>query len=110
MTGIPAVDVFVVAGVVAGGLGLLGVIGKAIRWMLKTIKRVQNFLDDWNGEPARPGVEARPGFPDRLAALEVEVATIRRIVSNGLSSNVADIQARVTRVEERLNGGGQERA
>ena len=105
MTGIPAVDVFVIAGVIAGGLGLLGVIGKASRWMLRTIRRVQNFLDDWNGEPARPGVEARPGFPARLAALEDEVASVRKIVSNGLSTNVADIQARVTRVEERLNGG-----
>lgn len=105
MTGIPAVDVFVIAGIIAGGLGLVGVIGRAGKWMLRTIRRVQNFLDDWNGEPARPGVEARPGFPDRLAALEVEVAAVRKLVSNGLSSNVADIQARVTRVEERLNGG-----
>lgn len=105
MTGIPVVDVFVIAGTIAGGLGLLGIVRRAVRWMLRTIKRVQNFLDDWNGEPARPGVEARPGFPDRLAALEVEVAAVKRIVSNGLSGNIADIQARVSRLEERLNGG-----
>lgn len=33
-------------------------------------KGTQEFLDDWNGEPARPGVAARPGAMARLAQLE----------------------------------------
>jgi len=99
MTGTWWLDVFVAAGIVAGGLGLLGMVGRAVRWMLRTWKRVTDFLDDWFGEEARPGVEARPGFPERITRLE-------RIVTNGLSDKVADIQARVARIEECL---GQQR-
>jgi len=93
LTGNPWLDVFVAAGIIATGLGLLALIGKVVRWMLRTWKRITDFLDDWNGEPARPGVEARPGFPERIARLE-------RTVSNGLSHNVADIKARVERIEK----------
>lgn len=93
MTGIPWLDVFVIAGIIATGLGLLALLGKVVRWMLRTWKRIADFLDDWNGEPARPGVEARLGFPERIASLE-------RTVSNGLSANVKDIQRRVIRLEE----------
>lgn len=102
-------DWFQAAGIIAGGFGLLGVLGKVLGWMWRTVKRIQDFLDDWQGEPARPGVPARPGFPDRIAALEeqvtglaAQVAEVERIVSNGLSHNVADIQARLTRVEQWL--------
>lgn len=93
MTGNPWLDVFVVAGSIAAGLGLLALIGKVVRWMLRTWKRITDFLDDWNGEPPRPGVDARPGFPDRIASLE-------HTVSNGLSANVKDIQQRVIRLEK----------
>lgn len=104
MTGYPWLDVFVVAGIIATGLGLLTVMGKVVRWMFRTLKRIQRFLDDWQGEPARPGVEARPGFPKRIATLEGEVAGVRAIVSNGLSSTVDDIQRRLGRVEDHLHG------
>lgn len=107
MTSDPVLNVFVAAGIVAGGLALLGITGKVGAWMFRTVKRVQDFLDDWNGEEARAGVERRPGFPERIAALEVETAKVKALVSNGLSSNVADIQERVARMEETLNGGPQ---
>lgn len=32
-----------------------------------------NFLEDWNGEPARKGVPARPGVMERLANVEKEL-------------------------------------
>lgn len=34
------------------------------------------FLLDWFGEPARPGVDARPSFPERMAEVE---ANARRV-------------------------------
>lgn len=34
------------------------------------VKQLIDFLDDWTGEPARPGVPARSGVMDRLAQLE----------------------------------------
>ncbi|GIH70355.1 hypothetical protein [Sphaerimonospora thailandensis] len=102
MTGIPAVDVFMIIGIVGGALTL---VWKGLRFGMRIYRRIEKFLDDWQGEPARPGVEARPGFPERIAALEAESAEVKRIVSNGLSHTVADIQERMTRFEERLNGG-----
>jgi len=99
MTGTPWLDVFVAAGIVAGGLALLGMVGRVVRWAFRAWKKIDNFLDDWFGEPERPGVAARPGFPERIARLE-------RIVTNGLSDQVADIRKRVTRIEQSL---GQQR-
>lgn len=53
------------------GIGAaLGVITKGVKIVLKLARRVSEFLDDWNGEPERDGVEARPGVMKRLAALE----------------------------------------
>lgn len=96
MTGNPFVDGFVVVGIIGGALTL---IFKGVRFWMGIYRRVQDFLDDWNGELARPGVEARPGFPERIAALELEVTKVKTIVSNGLSSNVRDIQTRVKNLE-----------
>lgn len=76
MTGGSWLDAFVAAGIIAGGFGLLVMIGRAVGWVLRTWKRLTDFLDDWNGEPARPGVEARPGFPERIARLEKLVTRI----------------------------------
>lgn len=36
-------------------------------------RKLGHFLDDVAGEPARPGVEARPGLMERLARIEHEV-------------------------------------
>lgn len=36
---------------------------------------LKNFLDDWSGTPARPGVEARPGVIERLSKLESSQAS-----------------------------------
>ena len=39
----------------------------------RSSRGVRNFLDDWNGEPARKGVVARPGMMARQAAAEEAV-------------------------------------
>ncbi|MBP2331230.1 hypothetical protein JOF56_011615 [Kibdelosporangium banguiense] len=57
-----------------GGLvlvvGLFAKVWKAIRpvW-----RGTGNFLEDWNGEPERPGVPAKPGVMERLRAIEQKV-------------------------------------
>jgi len=38
-----------------------------------TVKKVLNFLDDWNGEPARPGVPQRLGVMARLDEMHHEL-------------------------------------
>lgn len=36
----------------------------------KFIKKVVHFFDDFLGEEERPGVEARPGFSERMSQME----------------------------------------
>lgn len=38
-----------------------------------TVRKVTNFLDDWNGEPARPGVPQRLGVMARLDEMHHEL-------------------------------------
>jgi|SRR5690606_6239788 len=55
---------------IAGGLTTLTIFVAIWRWIRSWGKRISDFLDDWNGEPERPGVPARPGVMQRLAANE----------------------------------------
>ena len=41
--------------------------------MYRTWKKLADFLEDWNGEPARPGRPARLGVPERLARIEAQL-------------------------------------
>lgn len=62
---------------IAGAIGVLAgaVSGLALggRWMIRTLRKVDRFLEDWNGEPARDGVPGRPGVMARLAHIEAEL-------------------------------------
>jgi len=83
--------------VAAGGVctALIG-IGAFIRWVArpvwKVVKAIVAFLEDWNGEPARPGREARPGAMERLASVE------RQVTPNG--GNTKTLADRVVRLEQ----------
>lgn len=60
-----------------GALGFATVIVAAVAMVVVKIwpllRKLGHFLDDVAGEPARPGVEARPGLMERLARIEHEV-------------------------------------
>jgi hypothetical protein len=58
--------VAVVAVMTLGG----GAVAIAGRWAWRTLRRTQDFLDDWNGHPARAGVPERPGVMARLSGIE----------------------------------------
>lgn len=53
-------------GIAAAGFILL----IAAKYLKPPSKGIEHFLEDWNGEPERPGVPARPGMMQRMAALE----------------------------------------
>jgi hypothetical protein len=57
----------IIVGSVATIAGVLWRLWRAIR---PVFKGVVDFLEDWNGEPERRGVPARPGVMERLAAVE----------------------------------------
>lgn len=77
MTDLPAIVSGL--GAAAAVVVAVAVLLKPVKWFLGLLKRIRDFLDDWQGEPARPGVAARPGVlatlenhGDRLAQLESE--------------------------------------
>jgi hypothetical protein len=64
---------YTLAAALAATATVVGAIWLAVKIYHKLFRRVGQFLDDWNGEVARPGVEARPGVMARLSAIEYEV-------------------------------------
>lgn len=75
MTGNAVLDVFVIAGIVAGGLTLFAVLGRFGRRVWLLVQALDDFFDDWRGAPARQGVDAQPGVMERLRSIEHEVHT-----------------------------------
>jgi hypothetical protein len=63
---------------VAGGIVVLAAalvaIAKGFGVIDRGMKRANEFLDDWRGEPRRPGYPARPGVPERLERIEISQA------------------------------------
>lgn len=79
-------------GLVAAGLAAVVGIAKAGVPIVRFIRRIGHFVDDWIGEPARDGIPARPGVMARLENIE---------------SDAAATNQRVGRIEHELkpNGG-----
>lgn len=73
--------------IVGGGLGVLIGGGK---WMIGTMKKINDFLEDWRGETARPGYPGRPGVLERLVKLEEHVATTSHEVQPNSGSSMKD--------------------
>ncbi|MCD0446448.1 hypothetical protein LO763_22795 [Glycomyces sp. A-F 0318] len=48
-------------------------IGMTLRWVVKRLKGFDDFLEDWHGQPPRPGVPARLGVLARLERLDAQV-------------------------------------
>jgi len=68
---VPGGSLEVLVQTVGGGLAGVVVAGawhaarQKTRW-----QAFDNFIEDWNGKPPRPGVPAHPGVMERLAILE----------------------------------------
>lgn len=70
-TGVPAVDTVLVWGGAASLLaGVVAVGWRLARGLVRFGRRVDQFIDDWQGEEARPGVPGRPGVMERMGGLE----------------------------------------
>ena len=66
-------DIFAVAPWIGGFFVVAFLAGRVWRFVGPTVKKVLNFLDDWNGEPARPGVPERLGVMARLDEMHHEL-------------------------------------
>lgn len=90
---------WIFAGGAAGGI-LMTLITLG-RMLLSFRGRVDAFLDDWNGESARPGNRGRPSMPERVSALEERLTAVeRQVTPNG--GNTATLADRVVRVERQV--------
>ncbi|MDH6189106.1 hypothetical protein M2168_002138 [Streptomyces sp. CZ24] len=70
-TGVPALDALLVWGGAATVLaGFATVLWRGVRGTIRLAGRVEDFMDDWSGEPERPGVPGRPGVMERVSAIE----------------------------------------
>lgn len=74
MNGLPSWFTSITLGGIVGTILALGTMFGAL-WMMtrplrRTSKGFEQFLEDWNGVPERPGFDAIPGVPERLRVLE----------------------------------------
>lgn len=67
-------------------LGAIAVAVVAILALMRSVyrawKRIDAFLEDWNGEPARPGREKRPSMPERVARVEDRLTQVETAIHN----------------------------
>jgi hypothetical protein len=102
--------------------GLLAWLG---RHTWRVLRRVGHFLDDYQGQPARDGLPATPGFMARLSSVEdllAEVAkqlttnggqSLRDVVQQGaddaktVKTDLGELRRRVELFEGRRQNGDQ---
>lgn len=94
----------VTLGQVALVAGLVTVVVGGVMKAWPWLSRFKDFMDDLMGEPARPGVEARPGVVESVSRLSKEMMEIRAKVTsadyhsrpNGGNSSYDRLLAEVT--------------
>lgn len=107
-----------VAALTALVVAVFGCIAWCLRWAWRILRRVGHFLDDYAGEPARDGLDAKPGLMARLTAVEGQLKhvvaetspnhgrSIRDLVLK-TAEDVADIKTEQAAVREQLERKGK---
>ncbi|MEE1792713.1 hypothetical protein PUR28_18395 [Streptomyces sp. BE308] len=95
-TGVVAVDTAVVwsvaAAAIVAGLGLLWQMTRGVR---RILGRVDEFVDDWQGVPPRPGVSGRPGVMARLDGIEERLGRVEHELHPNSGGSLRDAVDRV---------------
>lgn len=63
-------------GIVVSISSAIATIAGTVAWVAPKLKRLNYLFDDWNGEPARPGVSRRAGVMERLEQIENKLDVI----------------------------------
>lgn len=87
----------------AGGTVVVGAVVMLWRIISRVASRLEEFLEDWNGAPPRPGVPARPGMMERMGRMEVAVCDIRHELHLNSGGSLRDV---VDRVESAVSPPG----
>ncbi|MGW7416145.1 hypothetical protein [Streptomyces sp. NPDC054863] len=95
-TGVAEVDVVVLwCGAIVATAGALAVVWRAVRPLRQLARRVEDFVDDWQGTEARPGVPARLGVMSRLGAIEQQLDAVEHELHPNSGSSLRDAVDRV---------------
>lgn len=74
-------------GDIVGLLAAIGAIWASIKWVRPALRAITNFLDDWNGEPERPGVPGRAGVLEQIADLRTDVDLAKALARDAAESS-----------------------
>ncbi len=77
----------VTIGDIVGLLAAVGAIWASIKWVRPALRAITNFLDDWNGEPERPGVPGRVGVLEQIADLRTDVDLAKALARDAAESS-----------------------
>lgn len=98
-TGVPAVDTLVVWCAAAAALvGFAAVLWRLGRAVARVLARVDEFVDDWQGQPGRPGVPQRPGVMARLGGIEQRLSRVEHELQPNSGHSLRDA---VNRIDDR---------
>lgn len=84
---------------VGGVLFVVGLVVKAWKAVRPVWTGVREFLEDWRGEPGRPGVPARAGVMERLETTEQKLTAIDHELHPNSGSSLRD---RVDQINQTL--------
>jgi hypothetical protein len=103
-TGIVAVDDLVIWSValtaIAGSAALLWRLTRGVRRLLS---RLDEFVDDWQGTPGRPGVPGHEGVMARLCGIEDRLAAVEHELHPNSGGSLRDAVDRVDQRTARLD-------
>lgn len=78
----------------------LGLLWRFVRGIHRFTERFEDFTEDWNGVPARPGVPARKGVMERLDGIEDRLGSVETELRSQHNAPVPS----VSHVDISLNG------
>ena len=94
--GVGALDTAAVwATAITAVLALLAGGWRVLRRLRAIARRMDEFIDDWRGTAARPGVDARPGVMERLGTIEQRVGIVMHEVRPNGGASLRDAVHRV---------------
>ena len=71
----------ITVGQVVGWLVAAGAILGGLRWLRPWADGLHAFLEDWQGTPERPGVDAVPGVMEKLRRMDGELREVKTSAS-----------------------------
>jgi hypothetical protein len=103
MAGGPALDtVLAWGGIATAAIGVAAALWRLARGVVRTGRRVDQFMDDWYGESARPGVPARPSMMERVSGIETRLGRVEHELHPNDGASLRDAVDRTNRRLARL--------